>query len=579
MVNGESAAFRRDLGLVVRSETVAGLGDADLLARFADRHGDAAGVAFEAILVRHGPMVLRICRQILRDTHDVDDAFQETFLVLIRKAGSIRVGDSLGPWLFGVAWKVATKSRAVANKRRALEASTAHVEAVATDETGAVDVRTDLLDELSRLPEKYRSPVVLCHLEDLTHEEAARQLRCPVGTLSSRLSRGLVLLRSRLRRRGLGVPSIGLAPALGLRPMMAVPASLLRSTASIAVGGTVPTTIQHLAKGVLVSMIIGKLKLAGVAILAVATLSVGAASVAGKFADVKTQVEAAVRVEPTHGPPPPPEDLVVGETEVALAQIDTKPSRKDSVVAPALTDIIIDGNLKDWPAAIPRYSISKLLAVDPFFDRLGFGGLENADLSTSPDLSASFSVGYAPKAQLIYLAVIVRDDEVVVGHSSHLDTDSVEVFVDGLLGDRRLPFSGDEDFAKLKLPEFPVQQYVAIPGPGKIYGKPQETNPILMGGDLEKTRTRMAYRRAGHVMTYEWAIQVFDRYPDKPTKLEPGKRIGFDLAIADKDVPAVSPGGFDEPKDDRTAWVYWGGRWQGNKLMDAGGLGEMIIGK
>jgi hypothetical protein len=87
----------------------------------------------------------------------------------------------------------------------------------------------------------------------------------------------------------------------------------------------------------------------------------------------------------------------------------------------------------------------------------------------------------------------------------------------------------------------------------------------------------MAYARKGDVTTYEWAIQVFDRFPDRPTKLEPGKRIGFDVAVADKDVPATSPGGFDEPPADRTAWIYWGPFWRGVKALDAGSLGELIL--
>ncbi len=194
-------------------------------------------------------------------------------------------------------------------------------------------------------------------------------------------------------------------------------------------------------------------------------------------------------------------------------------------------------------------------------------------------MSAAFSVGYDPKAQLVYLAVIVRDDKLVVGHTSPYDTDAVEVYIDGLHSDKRIPIPSEEEFFKLELTDVPVQQYVAIPGKGRIYGVRQVTNPALMAGDLRKTRTKMAYSRQGDVTIYEWAIQVFDQYPDKPTKLEPGKRIGFDLAVVDKDVPATTEKGLAEPRSDRPAWIYWGPPWRGMKLVDAGSLGTLILGE
>jgi hypothetical protein len=258
----------------------------------------------------------------------------------------------------------------------------------------------------------------------------------------------------------------------------------------------------------------------------------------------------------------------------ALSQDRARPV-ESSVEAPALSGIQIDGDLRDWPAAIPRYSIRNLY-VD---GTVGSGGLENADLSTSPDLSAAFSVGYDPKKQLIYLAVIVRDDELIVGNTSHLDTDSVEVYVDGLHSDRRIPIPRAPWWENIDLSDVPVQQYVGIPGPGKVYGSKYDTNPVLLAGDITKTKTRMAFRRKHDVTTYEWAIQVFDRYPDRPTKLEAGKRIGFDLAIVDKDVPATSAQALNEPQEDRADWLYWGPKWTGMKVFDAGNLGELVLGK
>jgi hypothetical protein len=260
----------------------------------------------------------------------------------------------------------------------------------------------------------------------------------------------------------------------------------------------------------------------------------------------------------------------------ALAQEPTSPVR-ESVKAPVVKRIQVDGDLNDWPAAMPRYTHRKLF---PY----GESSWEGPDFSTSPDLSASFMAGYEPEEQILYLAVIVRDDKLIVGNTSDLDTDSVEVFVDGLRSDRRIARPpGDSNWHEnIGLSELPVQQYIAIPGEGKVYGMGYGTNPILISGDLKTSQTRMAYRRRGDVTTYEWAIRVFDQYPDKPTRLEPGKRIGFDLAISDRDVPAMVPDAqalLQEPEENRRTWLYWNPTWDGMKVLNASSLGELVLGR
>ena len=253
-----------------------------------------------------------------------------------------------------------------------------------------------------------------------------------------------------------------------------------------------------------------------------------------------------------------------------------------SADAPALSGITIDGDLKDWPPAIPRYTINNLQSFPP---RNGPGGLEHAFLSTSPDLSAAFSVGYDPKEQVIYLAVIVQDDHLIVGHTSPWDTDSVEVYIDGLHSQTKMPWP-----AETRATDMPVLQYVGLPGKGPVYGEARpagsersaEENPSLMfGGDISKTKTRMAFRREGNVTTYEWAIQAFDHYPDKPTRLVPGMKLGFDVTVCDKDTPAQTPQAASDPEADRSAWISWGPSVDlgGFKGLNAPNIGQIVLGR
>ena len=193
--------------------TVTGLSEEQLLDRFATDRDESA---FEALVERHGPMVLGVCRQFLRDPNDVDDAFQATFLVLVRKAGSLRQKELLGNWLYGVASRVALRSRSVGIRRQTRFALAEQVEELAGDggssrsepvsEVVLRDEERPLVhEEVSRLPGKYRTPIVLCYFEGLTHDQAAARLGCPVGTVKGRLSRARDLLRTRLSRRGVAI--------------------------------------------------------------------------------------------------------------------------------------------------------------------------------------------------------------------------------------------------------------------------------------------------------------------------------------------------------------------------------------
>jgi RNA polymerase sigma factor (sigma-70 family) len=207
----------------------AGDSDGALLARYLTDRDEAA---FAALLRRHGPTVLGVCRRVLDDGHDAEDAFQATFLLLARKAAAIRKRDSVGSWLYGAAYRVAARAKVQRARRKEREALGEPARPADADaEATWRELRAALDEELARLPERYRGPVVLCHLEGATQAEAAGRLGWSKGTLRRRLDRGLALLRARLTGRGLALPAGMLAVALLHRPADAAPpAALLEVT-------------------------------------------------------------------------------------------------------------------------------------------------------------------------------------------------------------------------------------------------------------------------------------------------------------------------------------------------------------
>jgi RNA polymerase sigma factor (sigma-70 family) len=172
----------------------------ELLERFIAENDEDA---FRTLIERHGPMVLGVCRSVLGEPHDAEDAFQNTFLALVQNAGTIRNRDSLGPWLHRVALRLARRARARAGGRRDRERRSSRSEAEAARDESELFSPPVLHEELNRLPERYRLPLVLCYLEGKTNAEAAAQLQWPVGTVKGRLWRARGQLRDRLCRRGL----------------------------------------------------------------------------------------------------------------------------------------------------------------------------------------------------------------------------------------------------------------------------------------------------------------------------------------------------------------------------------------
>jgi RNA polymerase sigma factor (sigma-70 family) len=249
-------------------------GDAELLERFVRRRDEAA---FEALVRRHGPMVLGVCRRVLHNEADAEDAFQATFLVLARRAAALRQRALVGNWLYGVAHNTALKARAMNQKRRTKEQAGAAARTPAPDDAWH-DLQDVLDEELSRLPEKYRVPIVLCDLEGKAIKEAARLLDVPQGTAASRLARGRALLAARLARHGIVLSGGALAALVAQRaPAAGLPARLVAGTVKAAAGAPVPGAVAALADGMVRAMLLKKLQLLATAAALAAAVLVGVA--------------------------------------------------------------------------------------------------------------------------------------------------------------------------------------------------------------------------------------------------------------------------------------------------------------
>jgi RNA polymerase sigma factor (sigma-70 family) len=295
MANARSSGILRQVNTLFILGSVAGMSDGHLLERFVARTTrDGKGAldseaAFEALVARHGPMVLGVCRRSLRDPGDVEDAFQATFFVLVRRASSVHAGDSLGRWLYGVARRVAAKARARSERARERTSQLAFEPAAPGQGGNMAGLLSALDEELGRLPSKYRDPIVLCHFEGLTHAQAAASLRWPVGTVSGRLSRAHEMLKGRLVRRGLAPATLSIGTVLvGENSRAAVSVHLAvatsRGAARLMVNGisraAVASSATSLMNEVLRSALMFKVKFTAVILLSVA-FSGGVAATAG----------------------------------------------------------------------------------------------------------------------------------------------------------------------------------------------------------------------------------------------------------------------------------------------------------
>jgi RNA polymerase sigma factor (sigma-70 family) len=277
----------------------AGLTDGQLLEGFVSRRDEAA---LAALVRRHGPMVWGVCRRVLRNYHDAEDAFQATFLVLVRKAASIVPREMVANWLYGVAHQTALKARATAARRGARERQVPDMpEPAVTEQELWRDVKPLLDEELRHLPDKYRVVIVLCDLRGQTRKEAARQLGCPEGTVAGRLARARAMLAKRLTQRGVALSGWMLATVLSQKVASAgVPSSVVSSTikaASLfAVGqaaatGAISVKVAALTEGVVKAMFLNKIKSVMAVVLMVAILT-GSAGLIYQMAQATEQLQA-----------------------------------------------------------------------------------------------------------------------------------------------------------------------------------------------------------------------------------------------------------------------------------------------
>src|SRR5579883_2588712 len=343
-----SGPVLNQLGQLFEVGAVGTLTDAQLLTAFLAGRGATSEAAFAAIVDRHGPMVLRVCRILLGDDHEAEDAFQGTFLVLARRAGSLRDPDRLANWLYGVAHRTSRKARSRSGRRRLQDAR----EESMTDLAFQLADREPPLDlaharreeaalvhqELERLPEKHRAAIVLCCLEGLTIEEAAGRLRCTPGAVRGRLAQARSRLRARLRRRGVAVPAGVLAAALSARTASAAVTSAIRDAtaraaiayaARLGAAASASGTALAWADGVLRSLMLARLTVVMAVVLVASVLGVMAtpwalreSPPAGDQPDAASAGTAGVLVSSARGPGARDHRRLVEELDWFLRGVD-----------------------------------------------------------------------------------------------------------------------------------------------------------------------------------------------------------------------------------------------------------------
>jgi RNA polymerase sigma factor (sigma-70 family) len=425
MAKGNQGFALRNLDTLFNVGAVGGLTDAQLLELFTSRRDEAAELAFAVLIDRHGPMVLRVCQAVLRDSHDAHDAFQATFLVLVQKARGLWVSESLGPWLHQVAHRTSSYARSARARRRRHERLAASSSAELAAGEFLDDLGEVLHEELGRLPQRYRAAVVLCLLEGLTPEQAARHLGWPVGTVHSRLARGRERLRCRLTRRGLAPGIVGTGSLPTAKPA-AVPAALLSATKTAATrfaagamaDGMVSASVVALTKEGLRTRMVTKLMMAagatlalGIAVTAAGALPLFRAGVTpqGSGKPDTIQAEPPMPIIKEQAEPdgrvfslaisPDGKTLAAGCTDSSVRLLDARTGEKRVALAgvprgytrglgftpdgKTIAGVSDDNQLRLWEAASGK--LMKALPALGDMERVGLPPLSPNSLAISPD--------------------------------------------------------------------------------------------------------------------------------------------------------------------------------------------------
>ncbi len=341
MIQQRTWTASRSLETLLRIGNTGNLDDDQLLEWFTACNDGRGAEAFRVLVERYGAIVMGVCRGVLGDVHEADDAFQATFLILIRKAGSIRNRRAIGPWLHGVAMRVARRARARANRRLGFEKPLDQVTCATLTHTHAErNERIELVhEELDRLPEKLRSPLILCYLEALSYKQTARRLGINEPTLRGRLHRGRQRLKARLRARGIGVETalpLG-TPSTGL--LAPVSHALVEGTVQLAskwftvgalvIGSGLPA-VHLLAQGVIRAMIWNSLKITAIpALIAASVLGTAVLAQQGRDAGQAPggSVPQVVSSKPSAGAEHAPEKKAPGEASPQALELRAKALR------------------------------------------------------------------------------------------------------------------------------------------------------------------------------------------------------------------------------------------------------------
>ena len=488
MAGSSYGAVVQQIDRLFRRGNEATLPEWQLLHRYLSARDESA---FEAIVARHGPMVLGVCRRVLRDPDAVEDAFQATFLVLVRKARTLGERDAIGHWLYGVAHRVALRARGDSARRQVREQTGTPCTALAAMENSEGAELASILDEeLSRLPAKYRAPIVLCYLEGLTHEAAASQLGWPVGTVKGRLARARDLLRGRLARRGLAPGAAVVAAALSAHTPAAAAEPLIlatvraasQTTAGRLTGSLVSAAAARLTEGVLSTMFVSKVKLSAVVGVSLGGLVLGAWALAqqggGQPRDGAPQ---SANRPAASGKESHPNDAKLGgldlsRSALALAEDDGADRLKEQALIGALEKPIalqfkgatLRNALKQIKANTHERSLPTPAGIPIYVDPAGLeeaGATINSPVSW-PTKDAPLRVALDEMLRPLKLAATTRDGLLVVSSRQEIALIEIRKLADQLRSTRKDTGDGSsKDAAELSAAEWLTR----LPGPGTVY--------------------------------------------------------------------------------------------------------------